>query len=133
VRARNLSCRLRLTLRRPHHRFDAFPSQDVALIHHFILENVHWFYRISLRHSLFGFEIPPEEIDPLVWLAAWTFVGATFIFFFYWTLNWGLLTGPDMLPFWGLFFGCNMAQDIFFTQIVKILILKVNRPLSISI
>ena len=97
----------------------------MALIHHFILENVHWFYRISLRQNLFGFEIPPDEVSPLLWLAAWGFVGATFLFFFYWTLNWGLLTGPDMLPFWGLYFGCNMAQDIAFTQIVKILILKV--------
>ena len=29
-------------------------SRDVALIHFFMLENVHWFYRISLRMNLLG-------------------------------------------------------------------------------
>ena len=29
-------------------------SRDVALIHFFMLENVHWFYRMSLRLNLLG-------------------------------------------------------------------------------
>ena len=99
--------------------------KDVALIHHFILENVHWFYRISLRQNLFGFEIPPQVIKPLPWMAAWAFVIFSMGFFLYWTFAWGLTNGSECLGAWGLYFGLNMVEDIFFTQVVKILILKV--------
>ena len=99
--------------------------KDVALIHHFILENVHWFYRISLRQNLFGFEIPPQVIKPLPWIAAWIFVIFSLGFFLFWALDWGFTNGNECLGAWGLYFGLNMIEDIFFTQIVKILIIKV--------
>ena len=101
--------------------------KDVALIHYFILEHIHWFYRISLKQNLFGFEIPPQVISPLPWLLAWVFVLSSYGFFLYWTLAWGLSNGPTCLPSWGLYFGVNMAEDIFFTQVMKILVLRVGR------
>lgn len=100
-------------------------SRDVALIHYFMLENVHWFYRISLRMNLFGFDCLPERIDPILWMGAWAFVSGALGFFLYWTFAWGIKNGSDRLGDWGLYFGLNMVQDIFFTQIVKVLILKV--------
>ena len=86
---------------------------------------MHWFYRISLRQNLFGFEIPPQVIKPLPWIAAWAFVIFSLAFFLYWALAWGFTNGNECLGAWGLYFGLNMIQDIFFTQIVKILIIKV--------
>ena len=100
--------------------------KDVALIHHFILEQIHWFYRISLKQNLFGFEIPPQVISPLPWLLAWVFVLLSYGFFLYWTLVWGLTNGQQCLGSWGLYFGINMAEDIFFTQVMKILVLRVG-------
>jgi hypothetical protein len=64
-------------------------SRDVALIHYFMLENVHWFYRISLRSNLFGFDCLPELVDPVLWVGAWAFVTGALAFFLYWTFAWG--------------------------------------------
>ena len=100
-------------------------SRDVALIHLFMIENVHWFYRVSLRMNLLGFNCLPQGIDPVLWVLAWVFISGCLGFFLYWTFVWGIKNGPGMLPSWGLYFGMNMIEDIFFTQIVKIVILKV--------
>ena len=100
--------------------------KDVALIHHFILEQIHWVYRISLKQNLFGFEIPPQVISPLPWFLAWVFVLLSYGFFLYWALVWGITNGPQCLGSWGLYFGINMAEDILFTQVMKILVLRVR-------
>jgi hypothetical protein len=63
--------------------------KDVALIHHFMLENVHWYYRMSLSLNLFGFNCLPERIDPTVWILAWIFISGSIAFFLYWTFAWG--------------------------------------------
>ena len=101
-------------------------SRDVALIQHFMIGNVHSLYRVALAYNMLGFNHLPERVDPILWVLSWCYVVGALIFFLYWTFAWGVKTGPDLLPTWGLYFGLNMIQDIFFTQIVKIIILKVR-------
>jgi hypothetical protein len=100
--------------------------RDVALIQHFMIGNVHYLYRLALSQNMLGFERLPERVDPILWVLSWCYVDGALIFFLYWTFAWGVKTGPDLLPAWGLYFGLNMIQDIFFTQILKIIILKVR-------
>jgi len=100
--------------------------RDVALIQHFMIGNVHFLYRLCVSQNLLGFDCLPERVDPILWVLSWCYVDGALIFFLYWTFAWGVKTGPDLLPVWGLYFGINMIQDIFFTQIVKIIILKVR-------
>ena len=164
-------------------------SRDVALIHFFMLENIHWFYRISLRMNLLsklpaflsvylsaclhvsnaildddipnltlpfhyfprhfflyclfvpfyvclslcskGFNSLPERIDPLLWVFGWSVVIGAMSFFLYWTFAWGVVNGQDSLPPWGLYFGLNMLQDIFFTVSYSLPIIYL--PLSCAI
>jgi len=103
-------------------------SRDIALIQHFMIGNVHFLYRLCVSQNMLGFECLPERVDPILWVLSWCYVDGALIFFLYWTFAWGVKTGPDLLPVWGLYFGLNMIQDIFFTQIVKIIILKVRPP-----
>ena len=65
--------------------------------------------------GLKDFNCLPERIDPLLWIFGWFVVIGAISFFLYWTFAWGIVNGPTSLPPWGLYFGLNMLQDIFFT------------------
>ena len=99
--------------------------QDISLIHHFMLENIHWYYRIQLRYNLIGYDILAGKIHPIIWVLSWVFILGFIGFMLYYIFIWGVTTGPELLPAFGLYFGIGMCQDIFFAQILKILILKV--------
>ena len=55
--------------------------RDMALLQHFMVENVHWVCRASLRANMFSFDTLPDPIDPVLWLRGWCFVGGAIIFF----------------------------------------------------
>ena len=60
-------------------------TRDVALLQHFMVENVHWMCRASLRANMFSFDTLPEQVDPVLWVLAWCVVGGSIIFFLVYT------------------------------------------------
>ncbi|RYH18455.1 hypothetical protein EON65_27185, partial [archaeon] len=99
-------------------------AQEVTLLQYFILEQFTSFQKWILRNQLFSFEsFSPEEIDVFQWIAAWTFVIGSLLFYVYWVLAWGVSSGNALLNAWGLNFIIGAIQDIFFVQIAKLFIL----------
>ena len=72
--------------------------RDVALMQHFMVENVHWVCRASLRANMFSFDTMPEQVDPVVWILAWCVVGGSILFFLVITPSPNLPSPPITSP-----------------------------------
>jgi hypothetical protein len=107
--------------------------KEVVLLHHFILEQFTPLKRWILENQLLCFQgFVPSKIDAIPWLTAWVFVILLFAFYFYWILTWGLQNGKLLLFNWGLNFAIDTIQDIFWIQIVKVIVLYLVAILSIK-
>jgi hypothetical protein len=107
--------------------------KEVVLLHHFILEQFTPLKRWILENQLLCFQgFVPSKIDAIPWLTAWMFVILLFAFYFYWILTWGLQNGKLLLFNWGLNFAIDTIQDIFWIQIVKVIVLYLVAILSIK-
>ena len=106
--------------------------KDIALMRVFILENVSFFFRFSLKKCFDEIDgSPPERVDLLVWLFAWFIISGSLLFFLYWIFAWGVKNGGDTLNDWGKDYGVAVVQDIFFCEVLKIFILFVFAIISV--
>jgi hypothetical protein len=106
--------------------------KDIALMRVFILENVSFFFRFSLRKCFDEIDgSPPENVNLLVWLLAWFIIGGCLLFFLYWIFAWGVKNGGDTLHDWGKDYGVAIVQDVFICEVVKIFILFVFAIISV--
>ena len=68
-------------------------------------------------------EAAARRVSWPVYIAAWTIVTGSMLFFIYWIFAWGVYQGDAILAAWGAIFGTGAAGDILFVQITKIVIL----------
>jgi hypothetical protein len=100
--------------------------KDVALMRKFILEQVSVFYRFTLKKLFADIEgMPPEVINPYLWVLSWIAMIGAQMFLLYWIFAWGITNGGDTLEHWGTDYGVAAVQDIFLCEVVLILVLFV--------
>ena len=99
-------------------------TRDIALLREFILECLCPFKRQSLMVNNHAYdEAATRRVSWPVYIAAWTVITSSLLFFIYWIFAWGVYQGDEVLGAWGAIFGTGAAGDILFVQITKIVIL----------
>ena len=97
----------------------------------FIIEQVSYFYRFSLRKTFENIDgRPPSDIDPFPWILSWIFVIGVLLFFVYWIFAWGVTNGGATLNDWGTDYSVAMIQDIFICETMKLCIMCVFAVIS---
>lgn len=99
--------------------------KDIALIQHFILEQLTPIRRYALKLEFFIFDGTPDETGPLKWIIAWCFYSGCLMFFVYWLFAWGVKQGGTVLMNWGMNFLIGAMMDIFGVSVLRILILDI--------
>jgi hypothetical protein len=94
--------------------------RDMILLHTFVLEQLSAFHKWVLIKKLGCFEdYTRNVIHPYKWLAGWTFVIGTNLFFVYWVFAWGIQDGDAMLQAWGSNYAIGLLQDVFMVNVAK--------------
>jgi hypothetical protein len=98
----------------------------------FPVERMSYFKRYCLRKEFFRFdETSPDVIDPFVWLAAWIYLIASYVFFVYWIFVWAGRNAGSNLDSWALTFTIGLLQDMFLAESAQLLFVNVIGVLSI--
>ena len=69
--------------------------------------------------------LPPELVNPFLWIFCWLFIFACMLFILYWALAWGVLNTGESFSVWVTDYGVSLVTDIFLIEITKILLLYV--------
>jgi hypothetical protein len=110
----------------PHRQF-----RDIALMRHFILEQVTVFNRFSLRRRFEKIDgAPAEGVHPLPWLLSWFLIGGCLLFFLYWIFAWGVKNGAESFGDWGKDYGVGVIQDVVVCETAKLCIVFIFAVLS---
>jgi uncharacterized membrane protein len=110
----------------PHRQF-----KDIALMRFFILEQVSFFNRFSVRKRLKKIEgAPARGVHPLPWLLAWILIVGCLLFFLYWIFAWGVKNGAESFGDWGTEYGVGVIQDIFICENLKLCIVFIFAVVS---
>ena len=110
----------------PHRQF-----KDIALMRFFILEQVSFFNRFSLRRRFEKIEgSPVRSVHPLPWLLAWILIVGCLLFFLYWIFAWGVKNGAESFGDWGKDYSVGVIQDIFICETLKLCIVFIFAVLS---
>jgi hypothetical protein len=110
----------------PHRQF-----KDIALMRHFILEQVSIFNRFSLRRRFENIDgAPVRGVHPLAWLLAWLLIVGCLLFFLYWIFAWGVKNGAESFADWGKDYGVGVIQDVLICETLKLCIVFIFAILS---
>jgi hypothetical protein len=110
----------------PHRQF-----KDIALMRHFILEQVSVFNRFSLRIRFENIDgAPVMGVRPLTWLLSLLLIVGCLLFFLYWIFAWGVKNGAESFADWGKDYGVGIIQDVVICETLKLCIVFVFAILS---
>ena len=107
--------------------------KDIALLRNFILENVCFYSRFSLRRCFREIDgCGPGRVNVYAWIASWIIIISCLLFFLYWTFAWGISNGGDTLHNWGTDFGVTTVQSVLIYEVIKILIMFVYAIINVK-
>jgi len=109
--------------------------KDVALMQHFIMEQLPVAKRFSMQNQFFMFDEAgvTEKVNPILWIFVWFFATGVNLYFFYFVLMWGAINGGTTLKAWGDNVLITNVQDWFMIQpmtifMVYVLGVELSRP-----
>ena len=101
-------------------------DQTIVLFQAFITHQLSTFKRFILQQQGYHGDrwLTAGLVDPFAWLLSWLAIIAIFGFLFYWVFAWGLSSGNAVFYEWGVNFAVSMVQELFFIQLVRVLLLN---------
>jgi hypothetical protein len=66
-----------------------------------------------------------EPIDPVSWIAAWSFITLVIAFVMYWILQWGTNQGDTIVEAWGINYMVSFFWTVCVQECIKLFVMKV--------
>jgi hypothetical protein len=99
--------------------------KESTLIHEFVMEQFSPFKQFLLRRHLNAPQpSKPATVNPVLWVAAWTFVVLSIAFLLFWGFWWGARQHGHTSAAWGIVLGITLAQEIFVLQVLRVLLIN---------